>query len=283
MQHSRRFQSVVEKTAISTFKPDELKLNNVVVIVDQNVEDAAAYLAELKSYFAGIIEADAIDVVGPDRYRNEEDILKIVAEKQPDLMCIYRHLCSQSYRLPHGLGEYVNILTQATDIPVLVLPHPKARQAAQALQSHNRVMVMTDYISGDHALVSWGVKMCSDQADLYLCNIEDQITYKRYMQAITKVDELDTELARDKILKQLLKDAEDYTASCQAALGESHQHIQVHSIVQVGSQLSDYKNLVDEHKIDLLVMNSKDHDNMGMHGLIYPIAVAVRTIPLLLL
>ena len=34
---------------------------------------------------------------------------------------------------------------------------------------------------------------------------------------------------------------------------------------------------------DLLVMNTKDDEQMAMHGLAYPLAIEVRSIPLLLL
>ena len=40
---------------------------------------------------------------------------------------------------------------------------------------------------------------------------------------------------------------------------------------------------IDEHKIDLLVMNTKDEYQTAMHGLAYPLAVELRSIPLLLL
>ena len=38
-----------------------------------------------------------------------------------------------------------------------------------------------------------------------------------------------------------------------------------------------------EHEIDLLVFNTKDDDQLAMHGLAYPLAVEVRGIPILML
>ena len=38
-----------------------------------------------------------------------------------------------------------------------------------------------------------------------------------------------------------------------------------------------------EHGIDLLVMHTKDEDQLAMHGLAYPLAIELRDIPLLLI
>ncbi|MBT6695302.1 MAG: hypothetical protein HOB12_06590, partial [Gemmatimonadales bacterium] len=50
-----------------------------------------------------------------------------------------------------------------------------------------------------------------------------------------------------------------------------------------GHHLKGYQRLVSEHEADLLVMNTKDDDQLAMHGLAYPLAIQVRSIPLLLL
>ena len=54
-------------------------------------------------------------------------------------------------------------------------------------------------------------------------------------------------------------------------------------VVMIGHRLSEYQRLTEDHKIDLLVMNTKDEYQAAMHGLAYPLAVGLRTIPLLLL
>ena len=54
-------------------------------------------------------------------------------------------------------------------------------------------------------------------------------------------------------------------------------------VVTLGHHLDEYKRLVIEHDVDLLVMNTKDDDQMAMHGLAYPLAVELRGVPMLLL
>ena len=46
---------------------------------------------------------------------------------------------------------------------------------------------------------------------------------------------------------------------------------------------SEYKRLIDEHAVDLLVLNTKDEDQLAMHGIAYALAVEMRQIPLLML
>jgi hypothetical protein len=51
----------------------------------------------------------------------------------------------------------------------------------------------------------------------------------------------------------------------------------------MGRRLAEYQRLIEEHKIDLLVLNTMDEDQLAMHGLAYPLAVELRQIPLLML
>ena len=44
-----------------------------------------------------------------------------------------------------------------------------------------------------------------------------------------------------------------------------------------------YKELVEENEIDLLVMYTKDEEQLAMHGIAYPLAVELRATPLLML
>ena len=41
--------------------------------------------------------------------------------------------------------------------------------------------------------------------------------------------------------------------------------------------------IIAEHNVSLLVMNTKDDEQLAMHGVAYPLAVELRETPLLLL
>jgi hypothetical protein len=66
-------------------------------------------------------------------------------------------------------------------------------------------------------------------------------------------------------------------------LAEGRPDLSVEGIVTVGRSLSEYSRLVEEHEVDLLVLNTKDADQLAMHGVAYPVVVQLRQIPLLLL
>ena len=59
--------------------------------------------------------------------------------------------------------------------------------------------------------------------------------------------------------------------------------ITVEELISMGHHLKTYIDIVKEHQVDLLVLNTKDEDQLAMHGLAYPLAVDLRQIPLLML
>ena len=81
----------------------------------------------------------------------------------------------------------------------------------------------------------------------------------------------------------MLRDARDYISSCSDALTRVALPFSVDQVVTRGHHLSEYRTIVEENDADLLVMNTKDDDQLAMHGLAYPLAIEVRSIPLLLL
>ena len=103
------------------------------------------------------------------------------------------------------------------------------------------------------------------------------------MEAISKISTIDTDVARVEIQARLLKDPEDYIKSCQEGLARSAPELTVEAIITSGHHIRAYQRLIEEHEVDLLVMNTKDEDQLAMHGLAYPLAVELRDIPLLML
>ena len=50
-----------------------------------------------------------------------------------------------------------------------------------------------------------------------------------------------------------------------------------------GHHLAEYKRLIEQQEVDLLVLNTKDENQLAMHGMAYALAVELRQIPLLML
>jgi hypothetical protein len=51
----------------------------------------------------------------------------------------------------------------------------------------------------------------------------------------------------------------------------------------MGKRLDVVRSLVSQHRVDLIVMNTKDDDQLAMHGLAYPLAVELRGVAILML
>ena len=160
-------------------------------------------------------------------------------------------------------------------------PHPDESQ--KPLESSQVVMAITDHLTGDHRLVSYAARFTDTQGDLILTHVEDLSTFERYVTTIGKIPSIDTDSAHEAIREQLLKEPRQYIASCRDVLHSTGLSLNVREVVMLGHQLSDYRRLIEINDVDLLVLNSKDDQQMAMHGLAYPLTVELRQTPMLLL
>jgi hypothetical protein len=132
-------------------------------------------------------------------------------------------------------------------------------------------------------LVNYGVRFTLPGGTLFLSHVEDEAQFERTIATISKIPSIDTDDAKSAILEQLLKEPSDYVGSCRDILAAQEISIDTRGIVMLGHHLREYKRLIMEHEVDLLVLNTKDEDQLAMHGLAYPLAVELREIPLLML
>ncbi len=281
-----QFESVFRSAARAVYRHEPVELESVLVVSDRPPEEAGAFGSRIRSFLDVLGRRENLRwrVVGGDDFDSVPDLLALVEQEHPGLICTYRHLHSESWRWPYTLGEYVDVLTQAIATPVLVVPHPdSARAAPFAMADTSRVMAVTDHLEGDHRLVSYAARFTPDDGTLYLTHVEDGRAFGRYMDAVSKIPSIDTENAREEILDRLLKDPADYIGSCREVLGRVRPGLGIEAVVRVGYHLEEYRTMIEEHEVDLLVLNTKDHDQLAMHGLAYPLAIELRRIPLLML
>lgn len=281
-----QFESVFRAAAKPVFHPAAVELERVLVVTDLPPSEAEGYGAQVEAFLRHAASADAAtyDTLAGVEARSTGQLLQLVEDAAPSLVCAYRNLFSDGWRWPHSLGEALDLLTQTSEVPVLVLPHPKeGSQAEHALQNINQVMAVTDHLAGDDRLVNWAAAMTQDGGTLTLSHVEDQSVFERYIDAIGKISSIDTDSARLSIEKQLLKEPADYIDSVREALTKAGTPVSVESELRLGNHLSDYRALVAEHEVDMLVLNTRDDEQLAMHGLAYPIAVELRDIPLLML
>ena len=281
-----QFESAFRAAARTVFEPEPVEIESVLVVCDGDGSDAEAFAARSRSFLAILDERENLrwlTVRGSD-FGTVPELLERVEAERPGLMCTHRHLHSESWKWPYTLGEYVDVLTQVTTTPVLVMPHPE-RPEFQELAGHrpHSVMAMTDHLTGDNRLVNYAAHVTQPGGRLLLGHVEDDAIFERYMEAISKISTIDTDVAREEIQARLLKDPEDYIESCREGLTRSAPELTVEAMVTSGHHIRAYRRLIEEHEVDLLVMNTKDEDQLAMHGLAYPLAIELRAIPLLML
>lgn len=280
-----QFESAFRAAAKSLFEYRPVRVASILVLTDLSEYEADLLGGEIQTFLRVVDDDETVwRVVHGAEFGTIPELLNLVEEARPDLMVTYRHLHSASWQWPYTLGEYVDVLTQVTTTPVLVLPHPRAQRASDhALQHTSTVIALTDHLVGDHRLVNWAVRFTEPDGRLYLANIQSKATFEQFMGIISRVPTIETDSARDHIMAQLLREPRDYIGSCKEVLQEAGVRIGIESVVTVGHRLSEYARLIEEHEVDLLVFNTKDDDQMAMHGLAYPLAVELRQIPLLML
>lgn len=287
MSQIDEFESAFKSADKPVFKFAPTTINQALLILDTDEQTAGVFIERANSYLDGIEatpDAIKVDMISSDQFSSVSELLELIKQKSPDLICTYRNLRAPATEYPYSLGVYIDVLTQATDIPILLLPRPEWLNESNEYPSRpDSVLAITDHLAGDSFLVNFAVRFVTPNGKLTLVHVEDQQTFDRYIATIGKIPDLDTDLARSAIMTQLLKEPTDYIESCKQGIAEAQLPIEVDSVVTSGHRLTDYRTLLLERQVDLLVMNTKDEDQLAMHGLAYPLSVEFRKTPMLLI
>ena len=285
-----QFESVFNAAAKDRYQPTPHPFERVLVVSDLDDEEVGPFIDSCKRYLSVVDKATWTHkrLIGDD---DVEAFLSGLNEDGPDLIVTYRNLADRTFRFPYSLGVWLSLLMRKTNPPVLVMPHPLVAEDGSISDDNaypwagintDRVMVVTDHLTGDNALVDFGVSFTEPKGKLYLTHVEDDAVFERYMGVIGKIPAIDTPLARERIQKQLLKEPADYIATVANAL--EGRELEVVETVTMGHQVEDYRRLVEEHNVDLLIFRTEDEgETLSMHGVAYSLAVELRKLPLLML
>lgn len=279
-----QFESVFRAASKTQFEYETVEVGSVLVVSDGGESETSAFGDQVRSFLSVLDRGENVRwrTVHGGEFGTVPELLGLIEQERPGLICTYRHLHSDSWQWPYTLGEYIDVLTQATTTPVLVLPHPQ-RPPNRTIVDTDVVVAMTDHLVGDDGLVNWAARFTDEGGRLVLTHVEDEAAFERFVAAVSRIPSIDTDAARELIQGRLGRDAHDYIESCSRMLARAGLPFSVEQVVTRGHHLSEYRRLVEEREADLLVMNTKDDDQLAMHGLAYPLAIEVRSIPLLLL
>ena len=286
MTNVDQFESMFRSALREVFRYERVNIESVLVVTDRDEEKARLFGDRIRQFLKVVSADEKIrwrDVNGSE-FQTAGELLALVESAAPDIICTYRNLHSGAWKWPYSLGTHVDLLTQHTDVPVMLLPHPETeRSAKHAFENTDSVMAIADHLTGDHRLVNHAVRFAESGGALWLTHVEDEATFGRYMEVISKIPTIDTDEARKAVREQLLKEPQDYINSCVEVLRKAGMSVRVEHLVVFGHHLSEYKRLIEQHEVDLLVLNTKDEDQLAMHGIAYALAVELRQIPLLML
>ncbi|MDH5559009.1 MAG: hypothetical protein OEZ03_16805 [Alphaproteobacteria bacterium] len=285
MTNLNTFESVFKAADKPVFEYAPVTVNRVLLVTDLTADEAGAMVPQLREFLAAIDDGHCKwQVLGNGDYGNVRELLDRVEQYKPDLIVSWRHLRSEGWKWPFGLGEYLDVLIQATTAPVIILPHPDAGLALpHSVKNTDRVMAMTDHLAGDSRLVNATLAFTHAGGQCWLTHVESDHDFERYIEVISKIPSIDTEDARATIKAQLLKEPRDFIGRCREVVEAQKLPIEVKELVTTGHRMSEYRRLIEEQEIDLLVMYARDDHQLAMHGRTYPLAVELRQIPLLML
>lgn len=283
IDHIDEFESIFRRSERELFHYVDIPINSVAVVSDADEADAQQTINMTKSFVPRLNDVAEWRTIVGNQYHTVDELLQHMNSRQTDLIITHRHLHEKTLVPQHSLGVYLDVLTQTTSIPVFVLPGSALQPASVSERICDRVMVVADHISGDNRLINYGVRMCRTGGSMWLCHVEDNVVFERYMSAIGKIPEIDSDDARTLIENQLLRDAQEFIAGCSAVIEKEGPNMTVKSHVGRGHHLRDYQKLIEDNDIDLLVLNTKDDDQLAMHGNAYSLSVELTNVSMLLL
>ncbi|MDP6444533.1 MAG: hypothetical protein QGG36_22170 [Pirellulaceae bacterium] len=284
MTNLDQFESAFKSADKRPFQFAPVTFDSVLVVTDLNESMAGEYQSRLAVFLQRINPAPRWNVLANDALDSVDGLLERVRTESPDLICTYRNLQLPARQHPYSLGVFVDVLTQATAVPVMLTPHAERVAADPTILPHTQtVIAITDHLLGDDRLVNHAAAFARPGGHLWLTHLEDERHFDRYIDAIGKIPAIDTDTARDELLAQLLKEPAEYIESCGRQLTAADADLVVESEVTLGSHLSDYRRLIQDHDAQLVVLNAKEEDQLAMHGMAYPLSVELRDTPLVLL
>lgn len=286
MTNIDQFESVFKAADKPVFHHQPVDVERILIVTDSD-DRAHDLLKERASILLRALLRQTEpewSMAGANDYDSVADLLGRIETFQPSVILTYRNLHIRSAEHPYSLGTYVDVMTQVSNVPVILFPRDIINpEASGNWHDTNSVMAITDHLSGEDRLVSYAAQLTEPEGKLYLTHVEDRAIFERYIETIGKIPSIDTDAAREKILDQLLEDPADYIASCSTILADHALPLEVVPLITLGHVMSDHRRLIDEHDVDILVMNTKDDDQLAMHGLAYPLSVELRDTPLMLL
>ncbi len=287
MSQVDQFESVFRAAIKPVYEPHAIQIRRATLVSDGTDTESAALESGLTRYLQSLhCPQSGIQWTRLQNQAHETtaDLLAAVEASQPDLICSYRNLGTEDWRFRNSIGSRLDTLVHQSPVPVLIIPHPKSEHAADhALQHSATVVAVTDHLTEEHTLVDYAQTFTEPNGTLFLVHLEDALVFERYLEAIGKIDTIDTDLARQTLHDQLLADPRAYFQSCRDRLKESDPSITVSEVIEFAPGLDRLQALIPEHHADLIVVRGPTGARAPIHAFVPSLINDIREIPILAL
>ncbi|MEO1448208.1 MAG: hypothetical protein AAFV07_01705 [Bacteroidota bacterium] len=279
------FESVFRRALRDRFEYAAIRLERILIITDLEEAAASAFQEQVQRYLSHALSLRGIEVSIWDKrqFAPWPQLKQRIKQYAPDLIVTYRLLWVEDMTATKSLGSYVDLLSQDTQYPILIMPHPALQGMDPILTDPGAVMVATEHGYANHRMVNFALSLLPEKRPLFLVHIEDQDTFDYYMKAIGKIPDIDTEAAHETIQHQLLAGPQQYADSVAETLAEIRPGVDIQTHIMFGHLIDAYRSLMKTHETDLLVVDTKDDTQLAMHSVGYSLAVEFRQTPVLLL
>ena len=151
-----QFESVFKAADKVGYVHEKISLEKVLLVTDLDKAEAALFLQTVRKFLSKILseEDNEWEVLLKNDFSSVRELLEGVEAHRPSLIVTYRNLQSEAWRWPYSLGEHLDVLTQVTTTPVLVLPHPDLENIGDLLaEPPSEVMAVSGHLCGEGVLV----------------------------------------------------------------------------------------------------------------------------------
>ena len=254
-----------------------IRISKVLLVTDVDKPESMKAWNKWKSFFPVDITMEVLD---GEESRDISLITKKVKDSQCDIIVSYRCLHTDNWRYPYAVGSYVEVLTQMTDIPVLLFPHIYEDQKEYSIPKS--VLLMSEDLKKEEELLGYASSLCNEESSITLVDLEDTVYLDRILSIISKIPQLDTDMAEKRIREQLQNESLDWVERSKERMAKCSAPPTLHHARLSQSSMSTCIEFVEQSDADMIVLNAKNTDQLSIHGLVYPFMVQFRSLPLLL-
>ena len=139
-----QFESVFRSAVSPNYEPRPFPLQSVLLMSDLDDEAERAYPMDVERFFSGS-RPYKITSLPQEQSASIPTLVSQVGELAPPHHP-YRHVHNEVAEHAYTLGDHIEVLTQVTDAPILLFPHPNA-WPQERFVAPSRVLVLTDHLT----------------------------------------------------------------------------------------------------------------------------------------